>query len=332
MKTFGKIVLTALAVLGLLLAGLTAYTNLAEGRSLRSWAIERFIWLTGSKKHMEKQSQAALEQQLADYQAKSDVSFANPEKEVGQKVTETTVDGMQVFSWNDKKDKNQKVILYIHGGAYVAQPSPFHFSAVADMAKELDAKVVFPIYPKAPRYTYKEAFPKMETLYQSILADTASATNVTIMGDSAGGGFSLGFAMYARDKGLAQPKDIVLLSPWLDVKTDNPEIADYEGVDAMLSAWLPQQVGAIWAGGEDGVTNPYVSPIYGDLTGLGKISIFIGTHDILFPDNTKLHQLLEEQGITHNYTVADKMFHVYAIAPIPEGETARQQIVQIIGS
>lgn len=240
------------------------------------------------------------------------------------------MDGMQVFVWNDKQDPNQKVLFYIHGGAYINQPTDFHYKAVDKMAQELDAKVVFPNYPKAPRYTYEDAFPKMEKLYRQMLDQTADSKNITLMGDSAGGGFSLGFAMYVRDHKLPQPKDIILLSPWMDLATDNPAIADYEAVDPILSAWGLDRMGELWSNGRANMDNPYVSPIYGDFGGLGKLSIFVGTHEIFLPDNQKLHDLLTQQGIDHNYIQADKMNHVYVIFPIPEAKEAQEQMVEII--
>lgn len=152
---------------------------------------------------------------------------------------------MQVFTWNDKNDKNQKIILYIHGGAYLSQPISFHFHAVDKIARDLDAKVVFPIYPKIPRYPYKDAFSKMETHYKQVLAETSSSHNIMIMGDSAGGGFSLGFSLYARDHNLPEPKDIILLSPWLDLATDNVEAVNYEKFDPILSAWGLNRIGEL---------------------------------------------------------------------------------------
>ncbi|MGT2925790.1 alpha/beta hydrolase fold domain-containing protein [Streptococcus cuniculipharyngis] len=328
MKKLRKFVIYLLASILLLAAGLAAYTNLVEGRSARSWLVERYLFLQG-KSSLTEQSQESFAKVLQAGQAKSDQAYPNPEKWVGMPVTETSVDGMQTFVWNDKKDKNQKAILYIHGGGYLNQPTSYHFETVAALAKQLDAKVVFPIYPKVPRYSYKDAFPKMLTLYKEILENT-SADKLTVMGDSAGGGFSLGLALALKDENLPQPKDIILLSPWVDVKTDNPDIADYEAKDPMLSAWGLNQQGAIWAGGASEMDNPYVSPIKGDLTGLGKISIFVGTHEIFLPDNEKLSQKLTSLGIDHNYTVADKMNHVYAIYPIPEAKKAQAEIVTII--
>ncbi|MFC3927195.1 alpha/beta hydrolase [Streptococcus caprae] len=317
---------------GLILLTITAllwgYARLVEQRSVASWGIERVLWLSGMKKSQQDYPEEKYAAYLSELQAISDQPFAKPK--LSQEVTETRVDGMQVFTWNDKQDPNQKVLFYIHGGGYVGQPKSLHFSTVERIAKELDAKVVFPIYPKVPAYTYEDAFPKMEALYKQILSETADPQNITLMGDSAGGGFSLGFAMYARDHELPQPKDIILLSPWLDVATDNPEVADYEALDPMLSAWELSRTGELWANGRANMDNPYVSPIYGDFDGLGKISMFVGTHELFLPDNQKLHDLLTQQGIDHNYIEADKMNHVYAIYPIPEAKEAQEQMVDII--
>lgn len=260
----------------------------------------------------------------------SAMPYENPQKIVGRTVAESTIDGMQVFTWNDKQDKNQKNILYFHGGAYTSQPNTFHFSALNNIAEKLDAKALLPIYPKVPRFTYKDAYPKLDKLYRNILEKTASNENLTIIGDSSGGGLALGFAMYARDKHLAQPKDIILLSPWLDINTNNREIVKYEAQDPILSPWALNKLGTLWAGSAEDTKNPYISPIFGAFSGLGKISIFVGTHEIFLPDNEKLHKLLTAKGIKHNYFVAEKMQHVYAIKPIPEGKMAQNRMVEII--
>lgn len=85
----------------------------------------------------------------------------------------------------------------------------------------------------------------METHYKQVLAETSSSHNIMIMGDSAGGGFSLGFSLYARDHNLPELKDIILLSPWLDLATDNVEAVNYEKFNPILSAWGLNRIGEL---------------------------------------------------------------------------------------
>ncbi|WPF67039.1 MULTISPECIES: alpha/beta hydrolase [unclassified Corynebacterium] len=299
-------------------------------RSLRSILVEKVLWISTSKKTFQQDSEDSFNKLLDSMRTENGKPLPNPQKYVGMAVTETHQSGMQVFTWNDRKDDRQRVILYIHGGAYLHQPSPFHYKMLARIARSLDAKVIFPIYPKLPDNGYAQDFPLMDSLYRAVIEGVSSPEQITLMGDSAGGGFALGFAMHLRDKDLPQPKNIILLSPWLDVATTNPEIPRYEGVDPMLSAWGLNKLGRLWAGSKEAMTLPYVSPLHGDLNGLGKISIFVGTHEIFYPDNQLFHEKLEAAGIEHNYTVAPAMNHVYVAMPIPEAKEAQDHIVEII--
>ena len=256
----------------------------------------------------------------------NDIPITNPKKYIKVDVQEKDVDGMQVFVWNDKKDANQKVILFLHGGAYVLQPSMMHFTLVNKIAQAIDAKVVFPIYPKAPRHQYRETYEKLEQLYRGLLEEHTNPNSIIFMGDSAGGGLSLGFAIYLKELSLPQPKELVLFSPWVDIATDNPEIASYEPFDPILKQSGIHEVAKFWAG-ED-LKQPLVSPLFGDLSGLGRISIYIGTHDILYPDNRLLHEKLLKEGINHRYIERKKMNHVYVGLPIKEAREDIQELIE----
>ena len=59
----------------------------------------------------------------------------------------------------------------LHGGAYVLQPSMMHFNMVHKIAQAIDAKVVFPIYPKAPKHQYRETYEKLEKVYRGLLEE-----------------------------------------------------------------------------------------------------------------------------------------------------------------
>lgn len=145
------------------------------------------------------------------------------------------------------------------------------------------------------------------------------------------GGLVLGLALALKNEGLTQPKDIVLLSPWLDVTMSNPDIKDYEDSDPILSAWGLRKVGEIWSRrGEENSKHPYVSPINGYVTGLAPITMFVGTHEIFYPDVKKFDNILSEKNHPHQLFEADKMNHVYPIYPIEEAKTAQYQIIDTI--
>ena len=302
------------------------YVRKVERRSFSSHLIERLLFLFVKPLTYSKDEPAKFEQEFNKMAKGNDVPIANPKKYIKVDVQEKDVDGMQVFVWNEKKDTNQKVIFFTHGGAYVQQPTRMHFTLVNKIAQAIDAKVVFPIYPKTPKHQYRETYEKLEKLYRRILEENTNPNSIIFMGDSAGGGLSLGFAIYLKELSLPQPKEIVLFSPWVDIATDNPEIALVEPFDPFLKQSGIQEVAKFWAGEE--LKQPLVSPLFGDLSGLGRISIYIGTHDIFYPDNRLLHEKLLKEGITHRYIEREKMNHVYVLLPIKEAREDIQELIE----
>ncbi|GJI59784.1 alpha/beta hydrolase [Bacillus altitudinis] len=244
-------------------------------------------------------------------------------------VQEQTFEGMQVFTLNEKVSQNQKTILYLHGGAWTNQPLNVHWWFMDKMAQSLGAKVVAPIYPKVPHYSNQDTYPKILNLYKDLLKTAGSANQLTIMGDSAGGNISLGLAHLLKKEDLPQPKDIVLLSACVDMSMSNPLIFEYAKKDPILGHEGMEVITKMWAA-DQSLTDPLISPIYGDFKGLGKITHFIGTHDMLYPDAIKLDEKLSEQGMDIKTFVYPEMLHVFVVMPIPEAADALKKIIQVI--
>ena len=238
---------------------------------------------------------------------------------------------MRIFVWNDRQDPKQKLIFYLHGGSYFKQPKDRYFNGLNEWARELGAKIVMPLYPKGPQYSYRASQDRLVKLYLKLLESLEDAKQVSLIGDSSGGGLSMGLADRLAQKGIDQPKDIVLISPWLDIATDNPDIADYQGLDPDLRQWVLQEYGKIWAGGPDNRTNPMVSPLYSqELYRMGKLTIIVGDQEIFYPDNLLLHDKLSQLGIDHNFIVGLGLHHIFAMKETDQGFAMRRQIAGII--
>lgn len=246
-------------------------------------------------------------------------------------MEEQTFEAMQVFTLNDQKSLKQKVILYIHGGAWTNQPLSLHWLFMDKMAQSLNAKVIAPIYPKVPHFNHHDTFQKMLNFYKEILKTVESSNQLTIIGDSAGGNIALGLVQLLKQNHLPQPQDIILLSACVDMSLENPQILEYEEKDPMLASAGMEVITKIWAADKD-LKDPLISPIYGDFQGLGKITHFIGTHESLYPDAIKFDEQLTEQGIDITTFVYPQMNHVFAVMPIPEALDAQQKIMNIIHS
>lgn len=238
--------------------------------------------------------------------------------------------GVETFLVNYKENNASDVtVIYFHGGGYVFQAQYEHLAFVDKMALETDCKVFFPVYPLAPKYTYEESYRAVLAQYQSILKTTDPAS-IIFMGDSAGGGMALGLAKRLRDAGLPMPAQLILISPWMDVRNNHPEIEarGLEEVDPMLTGNYAM-AGAAWAAGLP-LDDPRVSTMYGNLKDLPPITLYIGTRDMLWPDAEKFRGLAAEQGVEIDYREWPGMNHCFCIYPIPEALQAQKEIFAMV--
>lgn len=237
--------------------------------------------------------------------------------------------GMQVFYFNEETFTDT-IIMYIPGGGYTNNPLKYHWKIINTLSMETNQPVIMPIYLKVPNYTCEESYEKMIDFYLDV-ASRENVERIILIGDSSGGGMSLVLAQYIRDNypEVLQPDDLILLAPWMDVSMDNEEIHDYEPVDPMLDIFGTRDIGRLWAG-QLGVHHPMVSPIYGTFENLGRITMFVGTHDILCPDIEKFSDMLNEQGIDHTLIVKENLDHPYPLFPTPEAREAQDMMVEII--
>jgi len=255
-------------------------------------------------------------------------SSAAPGKKFQNKftVTENKAAGLSYYTVTPKTAVGEKTILYLHGGAYVHEISSFQWNLIGKLVDHTNSRVIVPIYPLAGVQSYEKTFPMLLTLYQTLLP-TMNPDELVLMGDSAGGGMSLAFAQLLKQKELPQPHDIVLFSPWLDASMTNPKIQDYTAVDPVLTVPGLLKAANMYAGSAD-LKEPLISPIYGDLTGLGHITMYAGTYELFLPDARQLAANAKEQNISLTYHEVPEMIHAWIIFPMREADEAIEQLVK----
>lgn len=243
-------------------------------------------------------------------------------------IRKLQVNGRNVFTLKPKGSNTIKSVLYFHGGAYVQNFLIFHWRFLADLSQKANCEVIAPDYPLAPSYTFNDAFAMLSGLYRQLI-EGMDPGNLVLMGDSAGGGMALSLAQKMKLEQVSQPGKIILLSPWLDITLSNPDIKAIEAIDPFLSKKKLQQDGLSYAGNTS-LENYLLSPINGPLEGLGKISIFVGSNEILVADARKLKSIAASKGIECNYYEYAGMVHAWMLLNFSESKRARQQIADLI--
>lgn len=243
-------------------------------------------------------------------------------------ITRRDVGGWPVYYVSPKAARPTRRAIYLHGGCYVYEIDPVHWSFIANIAVEAGITVVVPIMPLAPKGTASEVVPAVTDLVASIIAEVG-AENLSIVGDSAGGGMALAVAMGLRDRGLPELHRLVLIAPWLDISGTDPMLEVIAPSDPWLAVPGTHAAGALYRA-ELAEDDWRVSPIHGDLTGIGPITMFSGTRDIVHADAIRFLPLAAAAGVEVDYHEGFRMLHVYPILPMPEGTAARAVVVTAI--
>lgn len=206
---------------------------------------------------------------------------------------------------------SKKVILYFHGGAYVAEATTLHWDFLEKLANDTKSTIVMPDYPLTPKYTYKDVFNMVEPLYKEIISKV-DVKNLVMMGDSAGG-ITLALAEKISQNNIQLPSKTILISPWLDVTLTNEKIKEVQKNDKDLNKEKLLIAGISYARDEEGMKSYLVNPINGPLSKLKNVIIYTGTYDILNLDTHLLQEKAKKEGIDIQIKEYEQAPHIWII-------------------
>ena len=282
------------------------------------------------QRHIKFKTQDEIDAYLEKRRQLNKEKHKQPEQiNVKSNLVKDMFDDMQVFRFNFGHHIKNK-ILYIYGGTFVLQPSVFHWRFMDKLAYETLHEVVLPIYPKAPEYTYRETHQAIEQAYRRLLKET-DADNIVIMGDASGGNMALSFVQKLMEQDeLPLPRQLYLISPWLDLSLSNPDITEQvQKKDPIQNVFSLKSVAKVWVDDLER-KNPRVSPMYGPVRVLPPVYMFGGTSEIFYPDMRKLADYFEaEQQPIHFYEYKD-MVTAFPLYPIVESRKVLKQIRKTI--
>ena len=262
-----------------------------------------------------------------------------------EKYTASTGFEMQVFKHNEtarslnpeapepvegsKGRPNRKLILYLHGGAFIYPPVFFHWRFLHDLALRTHYDALLPVYPKSPEYDCEYSVKTLLEYYQSI-SESKQYDEIHLVGDSAGACLCLVIAQEAHKNGWQKPKTSILLSPCVDLShTKEKQMLALQDKDNMLQYDRIVTLNAIWQG-KLPVKHPWVSPVFGDFSGVDNLNVYYGSNEILQPDDLFLKETYEKAGKTGRFNEYEGMFHTFAMFPVPEGFNALKDMVYIL--
>lgn len=238
--------------------------------------------------------------------------------------------GIAATWFKPRKQNAERVILYLHGGAYVAGSVRTHRAMIARIARAAQCKAVGIDYRKAPEHPYPAALEDAMDAYRELVH--LGYKYIYLAGDSAGGGLSLALMMKLRDEGIAvRPSGAALISPWTDLTMSGESIETKAHVDPLIDPSVMVAFAQKYHG-DVLPTEPYISPLFGDLSNLPPVLIQVGGREVLLDDATRLAKKMKKAGGEVELAIWDNMMHVwhYLAGILPEAGEAIKDIGQFI--
>ncbi|KXN88868.1 Monoterpene epsilon-lactone hydrolase [Leucoagaricus sp. SymC.cos] len=214
----------------------------------------------------------------------------------------------------------ERVILYIHGGAYYLSSAAAQRLISIPLARYADARTFAIDYRLAPETQFPGPLHDVVCAYLRLVEDLhIPPENIIVSGDSAGGGLALALLMYLRDNGYPLPSGAILMSPWVDLTLsceswESNALCDIVPFPVMDSHMNPI---ALYLGEqmEKYLTHPYASPLFGTFEGLPPLLIQAGDAEVLRDEVALLAHKASLAGVLVRHEAYDDAVHVFQAWP-----------------
>lgn len=223
------------------------------------------------------------------------------------------------------RDTGERVVLYLHGGAYIMCSPRTHRGLTSSVAHVAHASVLVPDYRLAPEHPYPAGLEDCLEAYRFLLAEGWSPGRIAVAGESAGGGLAIALLVALRDAGDPLPACAALMSPWVDLTGSGESMWERNEVDPWLDAELLHLPAEAYAGDRP-LDDPGISPLFADLTGLPPLLVQVGTHEIIHDDACRLVERARAVGVAADLGIFEGLWHAFQAFPIPERRGALREL------
>lgn len=233
-------------------------------------------------------------------------------------------------------DGTRRVVLYMHGGAFLTCGANTHGRLVTKLSKYADSPVLVVEYRMIPKYSIADAVDDCYDAYRWLRRQGYEPDQIVLAGDSAGGYLSLALAERLLDESEEEvPAAIVAMSPLLEIakeaKKAHPNIHTGAMFPPKAFDALVELVEA--AARRDRTHGSEVlEPLQHVRPGLPRTLIHVSGSEVLLHDARLGANVLAAAGVPVELRVWPGQIHVFQIAApfVPEATRSLRQIGEYI--
>ena len=210
-------------------------------------------------------------------------------------------------------EKKDKVLLYIHGGAFAMCSATSTLAFAMMVASTLNTRVLSVDYTLAPDKKLPQILLEIERVLDSILQEQCKApSDIALLGDSAGGFLAISIA-----NSLAKTNQklwgLVLCSPWTDLTLSGESIQTNAQEDVMLKVENFIEV-AVENVIPEGTTAAQNTILFDDVDARFPNTLIIRAGlDIISDDATRYHRKLDQAKAKSTMISYNRLWHDFPV-------------------
>ena len=249
------------------------------------------------------------------------------------KVVPMTLDGVKAYMVTPgviPPENRNRLLVHVHGGCFVSNPGEAGTGEAIYMAGFGGFKVISVDYRMPPDHPYPAALDDAMTVWKAA-TKIATPKNMAIFGSSAGGNLTLAMILRAKRDSLPLPGAIAAGTPMSDLTNAGDSFHTNAMLDNVLVAPGANcdKRAALYTNGHD-LTDPMLSPVYGDMHGFPPAILTTGTRDLLLSSTVRVHRKLRQAGVEAVLQVFEGQSHAQYFRDVtaPENKEAFQEIAR----
>jgi acetyl esterase len=208
------------------------------------------------------------------------------------------------------------MLLYFHGGGFVAGDIDTHDAIARYLSKHADAIAVSVDYRRSPEYRYptqiNDAYAALAWMAEHASELRGDAGRIAVAGDSAGGTLSVVMTQLAAERGGPRIAFQALVYPWLDLRpgTSSASRLQFGGGEYFLANSDLEYMLTLYLSEGASSSDARVSPLlYDDLAGMPPAVIMTAGCDPVCDDGKTYGERLAAAGVPVEYRCFETTIH-----------------------
>ena len=226
--------------------------------------------------------------------------------------------------------RSDKVILHIHGGAFIAGSPNTHKAMLARLSRLAGMRVFAPWYRLAPEHPFPAGLENVVAAFEALCQIGYAPSDIVLGGDSAGGNLALSLLAHLCAEG-RPPAAVYLFSPMTDMAFSGASFQENRKRDVLLPASRAGDVADWYLAGEAPI-DPRVSPLYAQFNAPPPVLFQYSDSEILRDDSRRMAQVLRDAGGEVHEDIWENLPHVWQWfdGHLPEARLGLQRVADFI--